>query len=724
MKFLKQWLLSLLLLILFVTISWSLMRIPGLIFPERAVFGIPCQALLFFGSCLWVSLLVILCRRRLTSWIPLLCRTTLGLTLLTVLLQDALPIAPAGLLFVVLLFLLAALILSVLSSYKTAGLESLCLLILSFFVAEACLQALPEQLLANAIKHTPPLARPDRSIQYYQDHAFKGKKACAACSIDTRIITTGGSSTYGVPLFYSSAAYPSQLDTLIQRRHPTQTFEVLNAGVAGHGITQIFYALEHTLLAVDPDIVTINCWFNDSSPGTGWYGLPGKSDREAFQYLYPLWKLQEHPWYQWIHKRRLYALFRLYLVEVKQIYQAMTQATEEHIAPTTRKKKKTAKAQLHTDKRRLSPEEYAQTLEEIIVRLQDANVVPVLLFEPLHHTHSDQAEGLAKQYFEVVSRLAKAYDLPFINPLPEFSRYEESIVFHDFIHPNADGHTLLAEALYRGLRSHPKTAPFFHQSADNVLLDTLITRQLPYNGEAILQLTLGIPNATEAVRLDIALDDQILVEQLPVNPGTQRIDIPVPALPLLPQYKLSIRSHSPDHVAGHFPGTDIVLPAQIRLLSGGKPFGWHAAILVNNEAVHIDSRGYTLVVLDANSGGLLTRRAFDTPGSAGEADALLQFLEDLTQKYPNAILALAVRTDGHAHVDRARLSSLLQSFGGSGITPESLESFAFIGKQGLPSGTAFEATGPRFIDLSSAPTRGLQRALIQLKDAAFVKALK
>ncbi len=166
-----------------------------------------------------------------------------------------------------------------------SGILSLLAIVLFFVSTERLLQNIPDRVLRSEIQKTPPLTSfVDRGNNIFVKNGFRGKHPCSSCPKNTiRIFNMGGSSTYGIPMYYTTTAYPVLLQRILERRRPDENYDVLNAGIPGYGIVQILDSLRKQVLPHKPDIVTVCAWFNDSAATPGWYGVPGKSDMEAFQ---------------------------------------------------------------------------------------------------------------------------------------------------------------------------------------------------------------------------------------------------------------------------------------------------------------------------------------------------------------------------------------------------------------------------------------------------------
>src|SRR5690606_7519183 len=136
-------------------------------------------------------------------------------------------------------------------------------------------------------------------------------------------------------------------------------------------------------------------------------------DKEAFEYLYPLWKIQDFAPYRAISSTRTFAIFRLALIELKK--KTLKAIPDSFSLSRSKKRKKTASL-----RRRLPPGQYREMLTRIVQSLKADGITPVLMFEPLHRTSSARPGGLAAKYFSAATSVAEENKVLFINPLPEF----------------------------------------------------------------------------------------------------------------------------------------------------------------------------------------------------------------------------------------------------------------------------------------------------------------
>ena len=135
--------------------------------------------------------------------------------------------------------------------------------------------------------------------------------------------------------------------------------------------------------------------------------------------------------------------------------------------------------------------------------------------------------------------------------------------------------------------------------------------------------------------------------------------------------------------------------ADLRVRSGGQPWGNRASIEVNSVERAGNRRGYNLLALDA-AGRVLGAEVFDTFADPGEPARLAAWVKGLP---PGTIVAGAVRDEASAWLDAAAVGGLATLGVAGDLRGRFRESHAFIGVKGAPPGSALEALGPRLLDL-------------------------
>lgn len=315
---------------------------------------------------------------------------------------------------------------------RLQGLVSFTLFLLFIVAAEATLRALPETILARTVAHIPPLAPDDRGNELFTKNGFRGRQPLAHGEAQPfRIVTMGGSSTYGIPLPSAAQTFSDRLQAILNSQLLGTPYQVLNAGVPGYGIVQVLDSLEKYVVQFHPNMVIVNSWFNDSARGSGWYGYPGLSDREAQDRVELYREIEGSRVYRLISHLRLYGVFRHYLLELMR----------RDRAP---REKKAARKQ----RRRMDAAEFKIELERFIELSKKYNFTPVFMYEVTNRQENLETALRKNPYLRAVSEVAAASGAALVDTITPFAERRGDWLFSDFIHPNRHGHNLLALTLY------------------------------------------------------------------------------------------------------------------------------------------------------------------------------------------------------------------------------------------------------------------------------------
>ncbi len=587
------------------------------------------------------------------------------------------------------------------------------------FSVEIGLKTLPSKYYQKHIALTPPLAPRDRSEKVYKTNSFRGDKPIANPGKENvRIFTLGGSSTYGIPLFYKSHTYPKILEKILNERKPNNNYEVLNAGIAGHGITQIAHALKEVVLKHKPDIVTINEWFNDSSSIPGWYGIPSKSDREAYQERFILWKLQDWTPYKIIHNSKVFAFSRHYLLD----FSKKLLKKEEKIT-------KTDKNQIN--KPRASDKEYIQTLKELTKIADENNFLLALIYEPLHRSRKFKYLEKKNAYYKRISELRDSLDIPVISPIEELRNNHDALLFMDFIHPNAEGQRIIAESIYEQLFQNPisKKAIKFLKSK-NILLNepkVFLEKSYIFERDKINNKTISFSarapySKVSAAKLKLKTKNIDLESDKTLGKDFKTFKFKIPDLknvkPLV-DFKLAAE-FSENSSSAEIGSTESRIRRELQVVSGGKDYGWQVSIKIDGNSIAGNCRGYNVAVFDGKTGKILANPCFDTFKEKANFLKLNKFLQTSSlkqfynQKNP-PIIVLAVKTDGFENISNT-FSETLKSLGGTGKTPKRFESFALIGSPGAKPGTGIEEFGKKLVEIKVGKPKMWKESLIEVRD--------
>jgi len=330
-------------------------------------------------------------------------------------------------------------------SLLTGVLIALCVPGVILLSVEGCARLIPARTLPNGVLRPQSLAPEDRALIQYRAKGYRGRRPCRECPSNlTRIVTMGGSSTYGVPMAQAHLTYTAELQRLLDRNRPTERFEVLNGGIAGVGVWQIVEALESYVVADRPAIVMVCAWFNDASTIPGWYGYHALSDRQAYARVQRL-RFIESLWiYPWLHKSRAFQLLRALVTKAW-----ISGSPTESPSGVRRKAKR---------KRRSSPEEFRAGLERIVELSRLHQFQLVFITEATNRPYSFVEAKKRNAYLRVVEDVGQRHGVTVVDTFTPLATRSGEWLFYDFIHPNPHGHRVIADAVYRAVWG-PRASP-------------------------------------------------------------------------------------------------------------------------------------------------------------------------------------------------------------------------------------------------------------------------
>ncbi len=565
---------------------------------------------------------------------------------------------------------------------------------------ELMLKTVPTRYLKTDASTTPPLLDwIDRGEQVFIKNGFRGRRPCIDCTDrPLRIFTMGGSSTYGIPMYYTMTTYAAVLERLLHERRPGERFEVLNAGIPGFGVIQILDAINRTVLPYKPDIITVNAWFNDKSKGFGWYGGTGQSDLDGYMRMRFLRWLQDWPPYRAIHNTRNYAWVRLILIDAK-----------HGVMPYMKFGKLFGMKKASRLTLRSTPEEYREGLKRIVALGRKHDFLPVFLLEPQNRPRPF-AESIEKNpYQRAMVEVAREEGVPLVDTLSPLHARQDDWLFYDIIHPNEKTHRLIADAIYddlfaaggqtdwgqrffrsRGIQTDvPKVmrAPEFQFDRDE-LAGTELCAELraPFADKSV-------------VSASISLDGVNVFGPFPVTATPSRVKFMIPPGKYPPIVDLSVRArHETPFTENAGAKLSARIPFHLELASGwtGKRSSF---IKVKEVRSDTKSGGFDVVIIGAESGTVKAIGGFTPAKSPEDSRKLLEFLENSAVHAEGGVapyVAIVLGGEGSEQLDQTEFKRALVALGGRDVIPKKDEAFLFLGQKGAPKESALQLIGGPF----------------------------
>ena len=584
---------------------------------------------------------------------------------------------------------------------------------------EYTFRQIPSKTLVKHVRKVPPLAAEDQVNIVYKKNGFRGKRPCLHCPENLiRVVTMGGSSTYGVPMRSGNRTYSAELQRLLDERRPQEHYEVLNGGVAAFGIMQVISALREEILQYKPDIVSVCSWFNDTSFDPRWYRIPGLSDRDGYHKHRFLRKLENFPIYKQIRQTKSFAFLRHYLVTGRQ---------EALGRKDVRKKSR---------RPRMTPEEFQWGLEEVVRLGKEHDFMPVFVIEPLNRSGPFGRVIKANDYLQVMKRVAGEHGVLLVDTATPIHEQTDSWLFYDFIHPNVAGHQLVAESIYQALFTEQQTkqSKVFWQSREVDLdLPHRVQRkpQIQLVRDEIRDKTIRIKarapflskgSATLVASIDrkpVKRFEGLSNEFSELALSLEDIELQHPIVDLTLSAELDQSTPPRKSAIGT---TGAYSPVHLIAKSGGKNHGWTAFLEIDGERLDYDHRGYNVVVVGGKTGEVKSTRLFDFYINKDQNQEMQKYFQQLPKFYEDGvppIVSISVKTEGSHNVDKQIMAEVLQSIGGSGNPPAAFESFVLIGVHGAKPGTAIESTGARFIAEEVGDPADSGANLIEVADISF-----
>lgn len=579
------------------------------------------------------------------------------------------------------------------SRVSASGLFSLLLTVGSFLAIESA-------LLRSDAKVVQSIVPVNRGNLLLRKNGFRGSRPCTSCSKETiRIFTMGGSSTFGVPMVNPSDTYSAKLQRLVDERRVGKRFEVLNSGIAGYGLSQILDTIEVELLNLKPDVVTVCAWFNDSSPIPNWWGIPEKSDWEAYKMIRLLRWVEGIPGFSLVRRSRIFGVATDLLISLRD--GLTSKASSE--GPKKRGKSRVL---------RMSPQEFKEGLERLVHLSKKHDFLPVIIFEPLHRTKPLKEGIRGFKYYEAMREIARQHGVVLVDSLETFSKHANQRLFFDFIHPNQAGHTLMSEIIYRQLfneKQAPQVKAFwesrgvmlggvepkrrhtlFLEGSSSEKRGVRFRARAPHLSDQEVTILPVVSGKQESVVRGVRKEWQTF--ELPLS--SEATEKPIISIELLGR---AIPPHTKPWQLG---ASALFAPVSVEVRSAAAQSMGDTEIRVRGENFVTPSNGFHLVTIDGDSGEVLLAKNFDPKARPGDGGVLVELLETLSNdSFHNKVVVLTLRGNGELSKQRERFSDALKKLGASGKLPSTGESFAMIAYASKSTRYAVEGLEKKQVEL-------------------------
>jgi lysophospholipase L1-like esterase/tetratricopeptide (TPR) repeat protein len=236
-----------------------------------------------------------------------------------------------------------------------------------------------------------------------------------------RVVCTGDSSTFGLGV-PEERAWPFVLQRLLQAATDAVRVELIDAGVPGYTSLQNRVQVERDLLALRPDVLLwLPMGHNDDAR------VAGRDDRQALRF-------RRGPWF---------LLSRLALASALGL--RLDTATPADAGAAV-----DALAAGHLLRPRVPLADFEDNLRAVAAACRAAGV-PLVLLAPPHDEPVRRERPNERAAEEVVVRVARELGLPLADPRAALDALAPRPLYTDTVHPNADGHALIAWSAFATL---------------------------------------------------------------------------------------------------------------------------------------------------------------------------------------------------------------------------------------------------------------------------------
>jgi len=216
--------------------------------------------------------------------------------------------------------------------------------------------------------------------------------------------------------------------------NPNRKFEVFNAGINGFTSFLILKALQQKIIDYHPDIITINCRFNDSTLQPRWFKrFPTLTDRNSWERINILATNEMlHMVKSNLNKSYFYQGLKSILLN--RSYKPRRKDTNRRIP-------------------RATPEEFRRNIGEIIDFAKKHHTRVILIPEPHQYCDDLETEMQKNTYIQILVEEANSRKSPYVDLFTPMQSRKNDFLFVDFIHPSVVGHEVIGKVIAEKINS-------------------------------------------------------------------------------------------------------------------------------------------------------------------------------------------------------------------------------------------------------------------------------
>ena len=277
---------------------------------------------------------------------------------------------------------------------------------------------------------------------------FRSGKTNLSPDTDTfRILSLGGSNTWGDTIDSNDMTYSGRLESCLKKQYPDKKIEVINAGTKGYKLFQILQFYKNYCASYNPDLIVLSANTLDSEVNLGPYtirelwGMKNEGNLQEIGHTSRKDKSDSGSAHWVISLQKIFGKSTL--------YNGLTKAISRQKAGPLKPLSERFGALKDTN----PPEEYSAHLESII-QMARRNGSRIVLVDEFYATYVKNEDKKGAKIREIMEQTAMKYQVGFVGLNDEFGTRPDkmSLVFdYDKNHLNLKGHKEVSERICRFL---------------------------------------------------------------------------------------------------------------------------------------------------------------------------------------------------------------------------------------------------------------------------------